>query len=876
MRNWLVILIFGLQLPAGLAANLVRNSSAELGPDAGGWVWTGPGQDVIGVNRVPATAADAQHGTYSFKLVHDGNNQQIASRPFWLDGGTQYTFSFYAKAAAGTINNFRYGINRCWEAATADGTITLTGSFARTSYNITPAAGDWYVVYFVNFSGSSTALIDAIQVEEGASATTYAPMDEVELGLKTSQPFNLFTQSETPEFTVALYNDGTEASTEFYYEVFDIYNDVVTNGFATNTTSADTLDTLSFPLPINGWQRIVAREKADLGNADEIICNVYPLTARAIENNVDGRFGTHGNYSPLTATNLARVGFTYDRGLSIKQQLFSWQTIEASQGTYSFNYNAFAAMCATNGLIDLGTLGPTIGSPPLTSWMTNGDHSLNLVNWSNYVWRTVDNYKDYGWTNWCVWNEYGDEFTAQTDFKAWFNTPANAASVFGKAIQAITNADATARIILFDEWWIERNAATWTNIDAGLRSEVDVLAGHMYPQDQEENHGHNRYYLDDDSIDAKNMWNTGYGTNGMVANWETFSAWHAANASDTELWNTEYGSWSFPVVQGLDWWWYNRGTLSSYQTSWPNKSYFWERMRGPVTVARVISSTCRGFGRGWEKNIYYDSRSWYWDEMIPPSTTASSKTHTTLMGHGNRNHKSQMAALMVCQAMLDEFTSYTAVTNSTQDETDIEMYLFEVPGSNILTGWSLDFKVRDLDIAQSYTVYDMMGNEVTQPEGYVRFTRYPQYYVSTAAAATIKSDFEGATPALLSDTNAPNTSISVLPQGDGYQLQWFAYGDRWINDRYSRAGYYDNATNIVFAWSTNNVDFTDYTQTNFITLALASDDTVYVKAKDRDGNIDTATFFLSVEEGSEPVDPPAANEFTPLIRTLNVGTLKWY
>lgn len=866
-------------------SNPVYNSSFELGSTAGGWCWAGPGQDFDGVTKPPTIATgSSQHGDYAAVMKNDGNNVQILSRPFWLDGSTQYTASLYARFSAGSGGNFKWGLNLVSSSTSTYNQETVSGSWARYSKTITSGQAGYYVIWCANFNPSSTILVDAVMVNAGASADAYAVKETVEIGLQSAMPFNLYTASDTATVSLNFYNDSTSASQETYVTIFDFQGDEVSSAFYTNT-AASGLTSQAITLPINGWQRIVARDVYDPADQDEIICQVYPLASRALVNNYDGRFGTHNNYSGYINTNYARVGFTWNRTLSVSRDLFRWQEIEPVSGSYVFTHNTDVREAVTNGLIMLGQLGPDVNAD-WPSWFTNASGEIDLTKFSNYVWRTVNNYGPNNLnyvTNWSIWNEFGDEIdldptTGQpelADTKTWLDDMNNMADVIAQGLGAVKSADPNAVCLVFEDWNWKDMSNCWAAFDATTKSYVDVIGMHMYPYDKLDTHDHNRYFGEEGlntvggyTYAEDNQYNrvvTDFGAFGLVAAWDVNTEWANSEAPGVDLWNTEYGIWGAPIVGGPDNYWYSRHDYSSHLGNAASEGYYWlwEQFRGPALCSRIIKATTRSFGKGFTKNFYYDGRSWYMDTVQVDDANGYNGTgnHTTLSGHGNRNFRQQFSALMVCQSMLDEFTAVRTLTNSTAGVTDIEWYLFECPGSNVVAAWSLDMKWKDLSgLIRSYTVYDMMGNEVSQEAGKIRLGRYPQYLVSTATAANIESDLEGATVAEPSNTTGPNVYLSVVPASGGNdRITWAGYGGRWINDQYDLDSAFDNHTNIVWQISTNNTDWipSTYTQSNWVTLNLASDSEIWLRGKDRDQNVTTYYYQMQPTAEAGGGDPGA-------------------
>jgi hypothetical protein len=228
MKYPIVISLLLVAFSGNAAQNLLRNSSFEVGGRTG-WGWEET--DEVDTSIATATSTTyAQHGVNSLRIDILTGVVGINSYPIRLKTNTQYTLSAYGRHSASSANMSLYARDVLAGTSTTSFGSVGSGGFTRVSHTFTTstnAANCWISVKIDSASGAIPYLyVDAVQLEEGGSATTYAPMADVEigLGLNASYPGNVFFDTETPIVPLRLYNNtGSTVTSRVDLAVLDIF-----------------------------------------------------------------------------------------------------------------------------------------------------------------------------------------------------------------------------------------------------------------------------------------------------------------------------------------------------------------------------------------------------------------------------------------------------------------------------------------------------------------------------------------------------------------------------------------------------------------------------------------------------------------------------
>jgi hypothetical protein len=799
LLTWLTVLAgaFAVILPV-CAGNLVPNSSFECGSGRGWQMWSEKDNAGSPLSLKNQVANIGWHGNKSVKLP----SAYLHSRPIWLQAGTTYTFSFYVRAD--NPDSFRYEI--CSIDTVNNGTgawVVPTSSWTRFTSTFTPTTSYWYMVGWFHYQPSMIAYIDGVQLEVGATATPYAPMAVQEAALEESAAYNTVFKDDPKEVQVKWWNDGPAATNSVYYEVFDLWNRRQSSGFATSILPARSGTTLSIPLPLIGWQRVVTRIVNVNDSRDELTIAVLPRSPESGQR-PEGMIGAHSNWDTNQIRFLRAAGHTWTRSLSPSINLFRWRIVEPSRDNFVWN-DAGVQAFAGNGLSALGTLADVDGEFP--PWAVRPDGSIDMRDYSNYVWRVVNRYKG-NVHYWEIWNE-----PAQSG-PLWLRASANYAAMLTVGAAAVKAADPAGRVVgfggVFDEIWATQ---VWNLISPTTRDSIDVISCHLYPND-------NSTDPNDPELDGR------------------FSRWQQAFGAIKPIWNTETGTWGRGGM-------FTENVIWNYQTEGTVADEYLraeQMIRSKLSVERTVRNVIRSLGYGFQKYFYYDHRHWTAEMMGPTHCTAWEYTDSLRpVGVG----------VSVASVFLDQCSSARRISNPAASA--LEMYLFRVGASNVVAAFNGDRVNRQLIITNdSFVVYDVMGNPLTFSPGKLTITRTPQYIVSSALSADqLEQTLTTAAVTVIPDTSSPNLSIDIAPtgvwNGGVALLKWTGIDDTYVNSAKYK-------TNITFAWKLDNDPYPAFSQTNFVRANIAAGGhALWVKAKDRDGNVSEASYIFAPSPSARAV-----------------------
>ncbi|HWE02343.1 MAG TPA: endo-1,4-beta-xylanase [Tepidisphaeraceae bacterium] len=150
-----------------------------------------------------------------------------------------------------------------------------------------------------------------------------------------------------------------------------------------------------------------------------------------------------------------------------------WRGFEPAQGTWKWDRADAMVKCAADN--DIQISGMLFGSAP---WSKDGSHAFpmnHLDDWSNYVSKLVDHYKDQI-HYWEVWNE------GNAGFNDGHHTTADYAELVARAYAAAKNADPTAQVGMsvasFDAPYIDQAILAQAKI--GKPDSFDYICIHPY------------------------------------------------------------------------------------------------------------------------------------------------------------------------------------------------------------------------------------------------------------------------------------------------------------------------------------------------------------------------------------------------------------
>jgi hypothetical protein len=448
--------------------NRIYNSGFEAGPEG----WTP-------VNGLALDDQVAHSGRFGARLAAPQPRSAPAGlecRPFPVRTARRYTLSAWIKAAApNTRVRLRFfewadrGGDSPENRHEREGLVTATTEWARYQLSgiVLPNLHEGYVARLVP---SSTIWLDDMQVEEG-DATDYQPAQPLEVGAET--PTRWCRVGESVEVTARVAAAVPVETVALKYTLEDLWSRPLTN--LVHQVKPGEPDRAQFRLNQPGIYRVRVRAKESPATG-EVWFGVFPERDRRLR--PDSPFGTHvtsvvpqpGNTLLASAAMGARWVRLHDFG-----DFCHWWVVEPEKGRFVWR-DAEIDELRNHGFLAFANL----GHPPRWAGRESDRRQgggwtpappRDLGEWENYVFRTVEHYRD-RIQHWEVWNE--------PYWKGFFTgTPEEYAAVLKVACRAIKRADPRALVVggcftPTDEAWTQRVLA------AGALEFMDALSYHIY------------------------------------------------------------------------------------------------------------------------------------------------------------------------------------------------------------------------------------------------------------------------------------------------------------------------------------------------------------------------------------------------------------
>jgi len=206
--------------------NLWPNSSFELGMNDG---WASAQPYVF--SQRDLSSENPFHGHYCLKLPA---GIEPFSRPYFLQESGIYTLSFYARAQKKTSIQFtlkQVVDDSSWKNNVINtkpiikGKAEVSSQWQRTEVTAQLEKG-WY---YLSFSGDEFFL-DAIQLEKGGKATSYAPRAELEGALRTDCPGNIIYEQECKLILWWHNSSQKPKKVSLFYQLRDVREKIVSQG----------------------------------------------------------------------------------------------------------------------------------------------------------------------------------------------------------------------------------------------------------------------------------------------------------------------------------------------------------------------------------------------------------------------------------------------------------------------------------------------------------------------------------------------------------------------------------------------------------------------------------------------------------------------
>jgi hypothetical protein len=449
--------------------NRIYNSGFEAGPEG----WTP-------VNGFVLDDQEAHSGRFSARLEaaqFQGAPAGIECRPFPVRTGRRYTLSVWIKAAE---PDTRVRL-RLFEWADRGGdfpenrhereaTIKATTQWARYQLSgiVLPNLHEGYVARIVP---SGRIWLDDVQVEEGGQ-TDYQPAQALEAGAET--PTRWCRVGQTVEVTARVAAPASPATLALSYTLENLWSRPLTN--LVHRIKPGEADRAQFLLVQPGMYRVRVRANESPATG-EVWFGVFPDRDRRLR--PDSPFGTHvASVVPEPSPALlasAAMGARWVR-LHDFGDFCHWWVVEPEKGRFVWHDAEIDAL-RSRGFEVFANL----GHPPRWagreqernrgggSWTPSPPR--DIAEWENYVFRTVEHYRD-RIRHWEVWNEpYWIGF--------FTGTPEEYAQLLKVAYRAIKRADPKAVVV---GGCFTPTAEAWTQrvLDAGSLEFMDALSYHIY------------------------------------------------------------------------------------------------------------------------------------------------------------------------------------------------------------------------------------------------------------------------------------------------------------------------------------------------------------------------------------------------------------
>ncbi len=447
--------------------NRIYNSGFEAGPEG----WTP-------VNGFALDDTAAHSGRFSARVEaapRPGASAGIECRPFPVRPGRRYTLSAWIKAAApNTRVRLRFfewadrGGDSPENRHEREGAITATTEWVRYQLSgiVLPNLHENYVARIVP---SATIWLDDVQVEEG-DATDYQPAQLLEVGAET--PTRWCRVGESVEVTARAAANSPDAVT-LKYTLEDLWLRPLTN--LVHRVKAGEPDRAQFPLNQPGMYRVRVRANESPATG-EVWFGVFPERDRRLR--PDSPFGTHvtsvvpqpGNTLLASEAMGARWVRLHDFG-----DFCHWWVVEPEPGRFVW-HDAEINELRHRGFLVFANL----GHPPRWAGREHDQRQgggwtpappRDIAEWENYVFRTVEHYRD-RIRHWEVWNE--------PYWKGFFTgTPEEYTELLKVACRAIKRADPQAVVV---GGCFTPTAEDWTQrvLAAGASESMDALSYHIY------------------------------------------------------------------------------------------------------------------------------------------------------------------------------------------------------------------------------------------------------------------------------------------------------------------------------------------------------------------------------------------------------------
>lgn len=728
-------------VPSIGSTNLVPNGGFEAG--AGNWgtlgLTAGWGGNPVGLTGTLDTSAPYA-GTKSLRIdLGSGNTKTLyydvwptaaqpqvlvqAANHGWIgvNPSQSLTLSAYLKASVANTP-VRLSLRTAVDPSAGDSpglvytTVNVGTSWQRYTFTANVTTPQVYVAVGPdltgNPSGTASVWIDNVQLEQGASATTYQAREPIDIAITGNAFGNIFTTAQTPTFTIAGRNDsGSSSSVSFSVQLTDYFGNALSPQSASLAIGANSTASTTFTptLTKKGHYRAVFTWTANGRSHSQTMIMAY----------IDGYSGADSpfgiNHAPGASAlcqALKLAGVTWARDWSLV-----WGNLEPTSGSRSFtdadtqiqrdlaenmNVLALVPLPSTNwsSVAPVGV--QPYQAPTYTAWARMSYAPTSTSGLTGFIQSAISHYasvapgdiKHWEFLNEPVWTSFCLPNSAYGLPSANY-TPSDYLTLLQAAYPAIKSADATAKVIggFSAEPW--RHATDF--ISGGGLSYVDIFNLHNYgglvPPET---------YLPE--------MNTLLGLMGGSAKpiWMTEFAYYGADDLPWTPWSAPPGQWA-PGLLLAD-----------------------ERQAADWTIRNHVIMLARGV-----EKIFYHSGAH--GEINSGAWTLEFPLFSGL------NNLGQPTKLYAAQAELVHFLGSAPTygadfskpgTVGGYSTAGVEGFSFQNGGNSVLVVWATENAGHawSLTMPSGVQIYDMMGNNLSTLT--VALSKSPVYVVSGSLSAS--------------------------------------------------------------------------------------------------------------------------------------------
>ena len=429
----------------GARGNLVPNAGFECGTDGWGsaeWDrtrhWGGPMNRLFG----QLDTKDAHQGRASLRIGLGPQNQPVSYFDYYdlcrqpiraplaanvgfleVEPGKPCVLSVWMKAAA-PDTPARLAV-RQFERGAFSKAVRLGTRWRRYALEFKPAARWCYVLAGPDLQEApdnphppdrAIVWLDAVQLEQAAAPTDFAPRAPVELGVATDKQGNIFGWDEPLRFRLAVAGTGLKRSVRatVALRLTDFFDkEVWQDSLSVDVPPSGSVEK-QIELPPDERRRGFLRLDAVLSGGDVTAGRSMRLAAIPVHPGGDSRFGVNHAYPWPHLLDLSRkAGLVWVRDWSLK-----WQTVEPEKGRFDFTETDFQIDRPIKHDLDVLGLLPF----PSSNWASSAPESVKVTDrypgnrarvayaprdeaeFESYVSRTVAHYRGrVRW--WQVFNE---------------------------------------------------------------------------------------------------------------------------------------------------------------------------------------------------------------------------------------------------------------------------------------------------------------------------------------------------------------------------------------------------------------------------------------------------------------------------------------